>query len=116
MKWRLGEVDEAICSRCGQTNDYSDLDRILWCKECVDSVLDWAKARSWVVGVCIGVALCFWIWIVVEPSNMLIGGWAGTVLAAIYVSARVTREVLYGAVRMKASSESQVVSSDEESY
>ncbi|SVB61950.1 uncharacterized protein METZ01_LOCUS214804, partial [marine metagenome] len=47
------------------------------------------------------------------PSSMLIGGWVGTVLAAIYVSARVTREILYGAIRMKTSPESQVVSSDE---
>jgi hypothetical protein len=37
-------------------------------------------------------------------------------LAAMYVSARVTREVLYGVIRMKNSSQIQAVSSKEESY
>tara|TARA_B100000953_G_scaffold138285_1_gene114541 strand:+ start:115 stop:456 length:342 start_codon:yes stop_codon:yes gene_type:complete len=113
MKWTFGQVDEAPCSRCGYVTDRSDLDRMLWCRECIDTGRSWAKARSWLVGVCIGLVLALWIWIVVEPSSMLIGGWVGTVLAAIYVSARVTREILYGAIRMKTSPESQVVSSDE---
>ena len=113
MKWTFGEVDEVACSRCGHITDRSDLDRLLWCKDCIDSVRNWAKGRSWMVGFCIGIILFAWIWIVVEPSRALMGGWAGTVLAAIYVSARVTREVLYGAIRMKTSPESQVVSSDE---
>ncbi len=111
-KWTFGQIDEVACSRCGHTTDRNDLDRLLWCKECIDSVRTSAKGRSWLVGVSIGIVLFAWIWIVVEPSNMLIGGWAGTILAAIYVSARVTREVLYGAIRMKSSPESQVVSSD----
>ena len=106
MKWTFGQVDEVACSRCGHIADRSDLDRLLWCKDCIDSVRNWAKRRSWMVGCCIGIILFAWIWFVVEPSRTLMGGWAGTVLAAIYVSARVTREVLYGAIRMKTSPES----------
>ena len=92
MKWTFGQVDEVACSRCGHIADRSDLDRLLWCKDCIDSVRNWAKRRSWMVGCCIGIILFAWIWIVVEPSRTL--------------SARVTREVLYGAIRMKTSPES----------
>ena len=116
MKWMLGEIDEANCTRCGGTNDRSDLDRLLWCKDCVSSVGSLAKSWGWMIGLAIATALSLWIWIVVQPSNMLIGGWAGIVLAAMYVSARVTREVLYGVIRMKNSSQIQAVSSKEESY
>ena len=44
--------------------------------------------------------LALWIWLYIQPSNLVIGGWIGTVLGAFYVSARVTREVLYTVARM----------------
>ena len=38
MKWTFGQVDEVACSRCGHIADRSDLDRLLWCEDCIDSV------------------------------------------------------------------------------
>ncbi len=52
------------------------------------------------VGLVAAVVLSIWIWLYIEPSNLVIGGWIGTVLAAFYVAARVAREVLYTAARL----------------
>ena len=57
--------------------------------------------QSWYLGLAAGGALALWIWLYVQPSNMLIGGWIGTVVGAFYVTARVTREVLYGIARVR---------------
>jgi hypothetical protein len=46
------------------------------------------------------VVLALWIWLYIQPSNLVIGGWIGTVVGAFYVSARVVRELLYAAARM----------------
>jgi hypothetical protein len=53
------------------------------------------------IGLATAVILTLWIWLFVQPSNLVIGGWVGTVLAAFYVTARVAREVLQAAARMR---------------
>jgi len=52
-------------------------------------------------GLATAVILTLWIWLFVQPSNLIIGGWVGIVLAAFYVTARVAREVLLAAARMR---------------
>jgi hypothetical protein len=54
------------------------------------------------IGLATAVILTLWIWLFVQPSNLVIGGWVGTVLAAFYVTARVAREVLLAAARMRS--------------
>lgn len=94
-------MDEDICVRCLQPNARADLDRMLWCDACAEAVSKRATSRGWMIGLATAVILTLWIWLFVQPSNLVIGGWVGTVLAAFYVTARVAREVLLAAARMR---------------
>ena len=86
--------------RCLEMSPRADLDRMLWCDDCRLAVHSRATRKGWVVGFVVAVALSLWIWLYIEPSNLVIGGWIGTVLAAFYVAARVAREVLYTLARL----------------
>ena len=92
---------DATCVLCRQTKPRQDLDRVLWCDACVADAQAFAGSRSWYVGFVVAVALALWIWLSVQPSRLVIGGWVGTVAAAFYMSARIAREVLYGFARMR---------------
>lgn len=87
----------------------ADVDRMLWCTECRTVALERAKARSWRVGLVVASVLALWIWFYIQPSDLVIGGWIGTVLAAWYVAARVAREAFYAAARMKNRPASELV-------
>ncbi len=92
---------EATCLLCLQTKPRQDLDRLLWCDACIAAAQARAASQSWVVGLAVGVALALWIWLYIQPSDMVIGGWIGTVVAAVYLSARVARELLYTVARVR---------------
>ena len=92
---------EATCLLCLQTKPRQDLDRLLWCDACIADAQARALARSWYVGLAVAVVLALWIWLYIQPSDLVIGGWIGTVVGAFYVSARVVREVLYAVARMR---------------
>ncbi len=96
------DAPEATCQRCLETQPRHDLDRLLWCDACREAVLNRAASRGWLVGLAVAVALALWIWLYIQPSNLVIGGWIGTILGAFYVSARVTREVLYTVARTRS--------------
>jgi hypothetical protein len=53
------------------------------------------------VGVTAAAALALWIWLVIQPSDLVLGGWLATVVAAGWIGAKVGREVLYGAERFR---------------
>ena len=93
---------EATCLLCLQTKPRQDLDRLLWCDACTEAAQARAASRSWYFGLAVAVVLALWIWLYIQPSNLVIGGWIGTVLGAFYVSARVAREVLYTVARMRS--------------
>ena len=91
---------EAPCLLCLQTKPRQDLDRLLWCEACVEAAQARAASRSWYVGLAVAIVLALWIWLYIQPS-LMIGGWIGVVLSAFYLSARVTREVLYTVARTR---------------
>jgi hypothetical protein len=93
---------EGTCQLCLQTKPRQDLDRLLWCDACVAKAQARAVSQSWYAGLAVAVVLALWIWLYIQPSDLVIGGWIGTVLAAFYVSARVMREILYAAARMRS--------------
>ena len=93
---------EGTCQHCLQTKPRQDLDRILWCDACVAKAQARAVSQSWYVGLAVAVALALWIWLYIQPSNLVIGGWIGTVVGAFYVSARVVREILYAGARIRS--------------
>jgi len=59
------------------------MDRLLWCEECRGV----ARKRSGM-----------WGWYI-QPSDLVIGGWIATVVAALWIGARVGREIAYGVIR-----------------
>jgi hypothetical protein len=91
---------EASCALCLETTPREDLDRLLWCDACVADAKAKSFVQSWYVAVVVAVALALWIWLDVQPS-LLIGGWVGVVVAALYMSSRVARELIYGVARMR---------------
>ena len=92
---------EATCQRCFETKPRQDLDRLLWCETCIARVQARAARQSWYYGLVAAVLLALWIWLYIQPSNLVIGGWIGTVVGAFYVTARVVREVLYAVARVR---------------
>ena len=94
---------QATCGRCSQTKPQQELDRLLWCEACVARAQARAVSQSWYTGFVVAVVLALWIWLYVQPSDMLIGGWIGTVVGALYVTSRVAREVIYTVERMRSS-------------
>lgn len=102
MDKELDSLDslEASCALCLETTPREDLDRLLWCDTCVADAKAKAGVQSWYVAVVVAVVLTLWIWLDVQPT-LLIGGWVGAVLAALYMSSRVARELLYAVARMR---------------
>ncbi len=92
---------EATCQRCLLTKPRQDLDRLLWCDACKEGVRARVARQSWYYGLVVAVVLALWIWLYIQPSDLVIGGWIGTVVGALYVTARVVREVLYSVARIR---------------
>ena len=88
-----------MCKRCLETYPRIDLDRLLWCDACIDNVRARVTRQSWLVGLVIAVILALWIWLYIQPSDLVIGGWIATVVASLWVGARVAREIVYGVIR-----------------
>ncbi len=101
MIWMDLDSLEERCLLCRETKLRQDLDRLLWCDTCVADVRGRAASQSWYVGLAVAVVLALWIWLYIQPSDLVIGGWIATVVGAFYVSARVVREVLYAVARIR---------------
>lgn len=99
--WRDRFGDEITCVRCLEVKDSTEMDRLLWCKECRLAARRRATRRGWTVGVVSAVALGLWIQLVVRPSDLVVGGWLATVVAATWIVARVAREVFFGVERFQ---------------
>ena len=75
------------------------MDRLLWCQECNAAARARAAIWGWIMGFFASVALALWIWLYIQPSDLVIGGWIATVVAALWIGSRVAREVAYGVIR-----------------
>ena len=75
------------------------MDRLLWCESCRESARRRSVNWGWGIGSVLAVGLALWIWLYIQPSSLVIGGWIATVVAALWVGARVGREVAYGVIR-----------------
>lgn len=101
VSWRDRFGDEITCLRCLEVKDSALMDRLLWCRECRLAARARASRRGWAVGIAGAAALAAWIWLVVEPTDLVIGGWLATVVAAAWIGARVAREVFFGVERFR---------------
>lgn len=102
VSWRDRYPDEVTCVRCLQVHPRDDLDRLLWCKACRERARRRAVRRGWIGGLVIAALLAAWIWLVVQPSpDLVLGGWIATVVAALWIGAKVVREIDYGVQRFQ---------------
>jgi hypothetical protein len=97
--WRSRYPDLATCVRCLEEKDIEEMDRLLWCESCRLAARQRATRWGWGVGLLLAVSLALWIWFVIQPSDVIIGGWIGTVVAALYLGSRVGREIAFGVIR-----------------
>ena len=95
---RLGDL---YCARCGETRSAPELDRNLWCEACVFEARKVAARTGHGIGAVMALGLAAWIWLVQQPSDLVIGGWIATVVAAFWFGSRVSREISFGYQRFK---------------
>ena len=95
---RLGDL---YCARCTEARSAPELDRNLWCEFCVSEARRIAAQTGYVAGGLLSLGLAAWIWLVQKPSDLVIGGWMATVVAAFWLGSRVSREISFGAQRFK---------------
>lgn len=101
VSWRDRFGDEITCVRCLEVRDTVEVDRLLWCERCRSLARARAGRIGWGVGVAGALALAAWIWLAIEPTDLVISGWIATVVAAAWIGSKVAREVAYGAMRFR---------------
>lgn len=77
------------------------LDRLLWCDNCRYRARTRASWWGWLGGLGFGLAVGAYVWFVVQPTDLVIGGWLATGVAAIWIGQKVAREMVYGIMRFK---------------
>ena len=107
--WRSRFPERVTCVRCLQERDILEMDRLLGCEECRDAARMRAVGWGWGAGAILAALLALWIWQVIQPSRLVIGGWIATVVAALWVGARIGREVAYGVMRYRNTKAAEAV-------
>lgn len=101
MTWRDRYPDEVTCVRCLVVQDQVQLDRLLWCANCRRRARERASWWGWVGGLAFGACVAAYVWLVIEPTDLVIGGWLATVAAAVWIGQKVARELIYGGMRFR---------------
>lgn len=97
--WRDRFPEEVTCVRCLEVQPLVDVDRLLWCNDCCASARNRAAWWGWLGVLIFGGAISLYIWIVIRPTDLVIGGWFGTVAMAMWLGAKACREIVYGIMR-----------------
>ena len=92
-------TDEIECARCGEPHDRSDVDRLLWCTGCRVRARLIAARRGRIAATVLAAAVAGYIWGVIRPTDVVIGGWIATVIAAYWIGGKLAREIFYGIER-----------------
>lgn len=101
VSWRSRYPDEVTCVRCLEVYDQMLLDRMLWCEECRQKARARASWYGWLGGLAFGAVVAAYVWLVIQPSDLVIGGWIATLVAAVWIGSKVARELVYGIMRFK---------------
>jgi hypothetical protein len=99
--WRDRYPPEVTCVRCLEVRDLMELDRLLWCDGCRARARERASWWGWLGGLALGAAVAVYIWGFIRPTDLVIGGWVGTVVAAVWIGSKISREIVYGAMRFR---------------
>jgi hypothetical protein len=102
VDWRDRFPEEVTCVRCLEVKPVQELDRLLWCEECLAKARRRATIRGWIGGVALTLVLALYIWFGIQPDLGLIPQfWAASLLVALYLGSRVAREMFYGYDRVR---------------
>lgn len=101
VSWRDRFGEEITCLRCLEVRDAAEMDRLLWCRDCRLQARTRAARRGWLVGAVATGLLAAWIWVAVEPSSLVPGGWLATLVAAAWILSKVARELFFGWERFR---------------
>lgn len=100
--WSHRLPEEVVCVRCLRPTPASDLDRLLWCPECVEAARSRATRIGWMSGGALTLLLALYIWFGIQPDLSLIPtGWALTLVVAFYLGGRIARELAFGIMRLQ---------------
>ncbi len=90
------------CIRCLEERPIQELDRLLWCEECLTLARRRAAVRGWTAGGGLAAVLALYIWLWIQPDFSLIPtAWVATLAVAFYLGGRLSREVLFGWERLR---------------
>lgn len=94
-------TDVLRCRRCRREVTAGDLDRILWCEDCV--AVERKRAAWWGRGIAlVAVALlAVWIALAIRPGEDFRILWALVLIVAYALGARLAHELVYGIVRVR---------------
>ncbi|HKJ02760.1 MAG TPA: hypothetical protein VJ997_09905 [Longimicrobiales bacterium] len=102
--WRdVYPEDTATCVRCIQVKDLMELDRLLWCETCRHRARERAAWWGWLAGLIFAGFVAAYVFLVVRPSDLVMGGWIATLVAAVWIGGRIGREIAYGVMRFRNS-------------
>ena len=87
--------------RCLGVYDQMYLDRLLWCDRCRIRARNRAAWWGWGGGLVFGGLVALYVWTVIQPTDLVIRGWLGTIAAATWVGSKVAREIIYGGMRFR---------------
>ncbi|GMV05905.1 MAG: hypothetical protein AMXMBFR53_21820 [Gemmatimonadota bacterium] len=91
--------DTATCVRCLEVKDLMELDRLLWCEWCRFQARERAAWWGWAQGLAFGALVAAYVFLVVRPTDLILSAWIATVVAAVWIGARIGREIAYGVMR-----------------
>ena len=99
FSWRDRFPDQVTCVRCLEVRDTVDVDRLLWCESCQRAARARAAYFGWLGGFVIAAALAAYIWVAIQPTDLIPELWMVIPIAALWLGARIVREVAYGVMR-----------------
>lgn len=89
------------CRRCGREATTDELDRLLWCEECVAAERRRAAWRGRALALLAAGVLALWIAIAIRPGPDFRILWALVLIVAYALFARLAHELMYGIVRVR---------------
>ena len=94
--------DNLTCIRCLETKMAEELDRLLWCDDCLRVARRRAYSRGWIVGVVFALGLALYVGVWIRPDSSLIPtAWIAVLAVAFLLGTRVAREFIFGWARLR---------------
>jgi hypothetical protein len=76
---------------------------MLWCVDCRRIARNRASWWGWLGGLLFALVVGAYVWFVIQPTDLVVGGWAGTLVAAAWIGQKIAREMVYGWMRFRNS-------------